>query len=907
MRKGLVIAVAVSAAASLLLTSAGCAGARRGTGGGTVTAVADSEAGHQHPEAPAHAADDPAYLALDEIQPVPTLTPASRPATRPLAPLTALEWFARAHAALARGDRNTAINLLERAVSVDPDSPEIHEELGRAYGAQDKAIAEYERALALDPDHLSLQERLGRQYLVKNRVDDAIRHFRLAMQTSDYQDDNESAAVVDFFLARALQRKGYDRAALDQYARLVKRLDAPGFSVRSNPELMSLLSQPEILYAQIGELYDRHQEYDQAVAAYQLAVERTPDSFDLQSKLARALASAGKGEEARERAQALVSQFRASSDSLKLLREVYRRLGREQEIVSVLTRLRNERPRDRSLLFALADALQQSGRAGEAEALLSAEVNRGGDDDAEVLRRLFDIYENRDDVEGAVRLLVNALASNPDAIREISPLWSDLLKPSRRNRVRLPLLQNLKVEPKAEAARLFWVSRLADLWNRDALARGALEQGAALRPAFPPIYRSLVADYWSRADWDDRQKAEMSAKLVDEVRGQGNAALAAELEGLSLLHQKGRVRDAAAKLAESIKLGNRAPDVQLTQAVALKQAGEAARAEQLLWKVVSDSPTYEDAYFELFRFYSQDDQAAKAINVLSKWLTADPGNVHARLFRAQVMQQGGRTEAAETDLTALFREQPQSAEVLVANLRFYQSTRRLEEYIAMLEEERRAHPDNREAAEQLVEIYYEQKRLPEALRVLDAARQAVANDPDLLYYIAHRYGGIDQKETEEKLLQEVVRLDPRNAPASNDLGYGWADEGKNLPRAEELIRVAVQAEPDNQSFLDSLGWVLYKRSKFAEARTYFEKAIGPATRPDPVVLDHMGDVLYRLSQNEQAAAHWRRAQARLDQVDAEREDLKKLRLQLMQKLRQLEKGQPVEVAPTAEAATQAKN
>src|SRR5207248_11655112 len=118
---------------------------------------------------------------------------------------------------------------------------------------------------------------------------------------------------------------------------------------------------------------------------------------------------------------------------------------------------------------------------------------------------------------------------------------------------------------------------------------------------------------------------------------------------------------------------------------------------------------------------------------------------------------------------------------------------------------------------------------------------------------------------EEQLLEQVVQLDPHNAPANNDLGYTWADGGKNLARAEEMIRLAVDAEPDNQSFLESLGWVLYKRAKFAEAVVYFEQAIGPATRPDPVVLDHMGDVLYRLSRSEGAVKQWKRAQERLGQ------------------------------------------
>ena len=78
--------------------------------------------------------------------------------------------------------------------------------------------------------------------------------------------------------------------------------------------------------------------------------------------------------------------------------------------------------------------------------------------------------------------------------------------------------------------------------------------------------------------------------------------------------------------------------------------------------------------------------------------------------------------------------------------------------------------------------------------------------------------------------------------ASNDLGYEWTDQGKNLSAAESLIRTAVAAEPDNQSFLDSLGWVLYKRGKFDEARKYLELAVGPAAFPDPVVLDHLAHI-----------------------------------------------------------------
>lgn len=893
MRNGVVVLAGI-----ILFWVNGCASRNAGT-----TAVSKS------PE-PAHFPDDPAYFTLDQIKPVPVLAaPASRPAGAQPVPLDALQWYAEAHAALASGDRAAAVSLLERAVNLDSDSPEIYEELGQAYGAQDKALAAYERSLTLNPDNLELQERLGRRYLIANKPDQAMLHFRLALQTTDYQRDNEAAAVVDFFLARALQRKGYDRAALDRYALLVKRLDSSALSSRSNPELLSLLSQPEILYGQIGELYEKHKEYDEAAHAYELAVERTPDNFEFQSKLAHVLADAGKAEEAQKRSAELVTRFHANPDSLKLLRDIYQQLGKADQLIGALTTLRRQHPADPSLLYALADAYKQAGRMPEAEKLLLDQAKNGGNSE-EIVRRLFNMYDERDDVPGAARLLVNALAANPDCLWQLSPLWTELVRPSRHARLRLPVLQKMKVAPEAEASRLFFISRLGAAWDRDAIARSALEQGAALAPAFAPIYRTLIVDDWLRPDWNEDQKITECSKLAQTVRQQGNPALAAELEALSLIQQKDKTDQAQAKLEESIRLGNKSPDVQLRHAIVLSRAGNTARAEQLLWKIVSDAPGYEDGYLALYDLQLDQNQAIKAVNVLSKWIAADPTSVQARLHRAALMLQAGRFNAAETDLLALFQEQPENPEVLAALYTFYSREHRIEEYISKLEAERKAHPQNRQAVEQLVLIYYADKRIPEALRALDAARQAVASDPDLLYYIAHIYGQIDQKETEEKVLEDVIRLDPHHASASNDLGYTWADEGKNLQQAEELIRLAVDAEPDNQSFLDSLGWVLYKRAKFSEAVRYFEKAIGPSTRPDPVVLDHMGDALYRLSQSTDAAKQWRRAQQRLDETQSSREDLKNLRLQLMEKLRQQERGKPVDVAPTAvpiEPATQAKN
>ena len=117
--------------------------------------------------------------------------------------------------------------------------------------------------------------------------------------------------------------------------------------------------------------------------------------------------------------------------------------------------------------------------------------------------------------------------------------------------------------------------------------------------------------------------------------------------------------------------------------------------------------------------------------------------------------------------------------MLAALSTFYAGTGKVDQFIAKLEAQRTAHPENRTALEQLVLIYAARKQTTEATHVLDDARRAVGSDPDLLYYVASLYTRIGQKETTEQMLDQIGQRDPQYAPACNDLGYSCAEQGKN--------------------------------------------------------------------------------------------------------------------------------
>lgn len=165
--------------------------------------------------------------------------------------------------------------------------------------------------------------------------------------------------------------------------------------------------------------------------------------------------------------------------------------------------------------------------------------------------------------------------------------------------------------------------------------------------------------------------------------------------------------------------------------------------------------------------------------------------------------------------------------------------------------------------------------------------KAVKKFPDsekAYFNLAIVYDRIKDFDNSIKAFQEVLKLNPQNADAYNYIGYTYAEQGRNLDEAYNLILKALEIEKDNGYFIDSLGWVYYKKGMYEKALKELLRAMEKLKndeKEDPVIYEHIGDVYIKLGKLDEAKKYFNKAL----QFDSERKNL------ILEKLQKIETGE----------------
>jgi tetratricopeptide (TPR) repeat protein len=185
---------------------------------------------------------------------------------------------------------------------------------------------------------------------------------------------------------------------------------------------------------------------------------------------------------------------------------------------------------------------------------------------------------------------------------------------------------------------------------------------------------------------------------------------------------------------------------------------------------------------------------------------------------------------------------------------------KVDQGLAILEDVARTHNDDPEALVALAQAYVDANRAPQAVKLLQDAQTRLPGEAT----IALELGAVFDKQKKfndaENVLRQLIAREPNNAIALNYLGYMLAERGERLGESVDYIKRALAIDPDNGSYLDSMGWAYYKDGKLDLALDNLKKAADQLTT-NSVVQDHYGEILYKLGRYNDAILAWTRALA----------------------------------------------
>ncbi len=153
------------------------------------------------------------------------------------------------------------------------------------------------------------------------------------------------------------------------------------------------------------------------------------------------------------------------------------------------------------------------------------------------------------------------------------------------------------------------------------------------------------------------------------------------------------------------------------------------------------------------------------------------------------------------------------------------------------------------------------KQPAKAVKALEYGRKLATDNPELQAQfdaqLGDAYHELKDYPRSDAAYEAALTFDANNSQALNNYSYYLSLRSEKLDRAKEMSGKLVKQFPDNDTYLDTYAWVLYKQKDYAGARQYLEKAL--QTSKDATVVEHYGDVLYQLGEKEKALAEWLRA------------------------------------------------
>jgi len=616
---------------------------------------------------------------------------------------------------------------------------------------------------------------------------------------------DRAAAYYHFALAHMYEEQvaTYGRSELAN-----KAIDEYRAAIDADPTSAYLTSGLAELYAKTGRIRD-------AVVEAQDIIKRNPNNLEARRLLGRIYLrslgdmQAGSGSEsvlklAIEQYEQIVRLQPDSMDDHLLLGRLYRLNNDLQKAENEFKTAVKLQPNSEEAVTTLAYLYNDLGDTARATQVLSSIPNT--ERSAKLYSALGFTYEQQKQYKDAVEAYRHAIELDRDNLDAIRGLAQNLLNDGQTDAA----LEQYKVIADANPEDAQTYVRIGEIYRKQGkydLALDSLKKAESMVPDLLEAPYEMAAIYQAQGRYDEaipimRDLLKKSEKPDGKYSNGERSNRAVFLERLGMIYRdQGNNQAANATFREIVALGG--------------------------------DENIERGYQEIIDTWREAKEWQKATDVAKEAVQKLPGSRDLKMVLAAQQADMGEADKALKDVHAMLKGDSSSS----------------------------SNSDDRQVYITLAQMYTRLRRFSEAEQALDKAEQ-LSSKPDDKKEVLFLRGSTFEREKRyaesEEQFKKVLASDPQHAPALNYLGYMLADQNMKLEEALGYIKRAVDLDPTNGAYLDSLGWAYFRLGKYELAEENLLKA-SQKINADPTVLDHLGDLYQKTGRLKLAATNWERA------------------------------------------------
>lgn len=342
-------------------------------------------------------------------------------------------------------------------------------------------------------------------------------------------------------------------------------------------------------------------------------------------------------------------------------------------------------------------------------------------------------------------------------------------------------------------------------------AKVQLQEAIKQRPDYTIAKLALSQVQIAKGEYSN---AVQTANQILQFEGGNVAARLLKTSALIGMKEFGQART---ELSDILERNPTLPDAQYQLAMVAKAEGRIKESEESFRSFYKNSPTDPRALPGLVETIMMQGRGEQAMDLMRAEVAKAPDRNDLRLIYANAAAAAKRYDVSETEFRALIEKNPKSSDL---HLR-------------------------------LGHVLFEKQDFQGAMNEFDRAKDISPGDPAPWVMKAQVFERQGKTSEAMPVYQQIMKLDPENPIALNNVAFLMAEDGKDLDQALNLATRAKQKMPNHPDVNDTLGWIYIKKNLSDNAIMIFRDLT--SKYPERAVFHyHLGMALYQKGDKTQA-------------------------------------------------------